>query len=822
MIFVLDANLIRFFLYICSAMKDIRLFLMISLLCLCKELKAEGIQVSASPLPFYNQIYSNEIFDIHQDREGYVWIGTTSALSRWNGKKVENFYNDYSHPLLLSDNSITYITDNSHYVWIGTNRGLTLYDKQKRHFRVLENSYLRNQRIKYVMTDDDDQVWVAAGKRVFCYAPDATQEQLFDFSGESDSVSINSLYQDRRENIFTVTNCGIFLFDRIHRHFFRFKIADAAKLACVLFQDHDDNYWIGTWGNGLWHLAGGEIKRFHFQDEDKNDRCVFSIEQDNSECWLWMLTYNGLKILKNKDESYCEVNLSERMNQHKMFTVVRKDNRGNLWLGSYDTPYIISFDRKKVANYLLEEMRLLQGWDANLLNIVVQGHIAWLSQDRYGLCLYDLDTGKLQLNTQFHKDCHLSEVDLLVSDVTHEQVWAHQRGGGVFVRLSQHHLSIKEEERFDLAQQIANPGYILNMTVDKNGNLWILTDTHVFVKRRGTSTPLIADAMAGSCSAPAHTTAICRTPGGEVLCLGHIDALHNGESITQMSVDCTGCVWAATNLGRVFHSDNHQRNYEECSLNKKLSDGDMLQIIADGHFVWFVTNKKVLRYDIHNRQSDVFTAGCGGVAVDIFRMKAACGDGNGGLFVGGHGGFSHIFAESITYKELSHVTNSSSLFTIAMLSIILLIIITCVWMYRIRYHRHVSVKDIVVEEQTRDIKNLAQGLIGEDVQQENQQFRNLITTVDAHISDSEFDMEQLANALTMSRSTLHRRVKVLTGMTPHDFIQTRRLECACDKLRKGGMNVSEVAYAVGFTSPKYFTKCFKEKYGRTPTDYQKG
>ena len=109
-------------------MKDIRLFLMVSLLCLCKELKAEGIQVSASPLPFYNQIYSNEIFDIHQDREGYVWIGTTSALSRWNGKKVENFYNDYSHPLLLSDNSITYITDNSHYVWIGTNRGLTLYD----------------------------------------------------------------------------------------------------------------------------------------------------------------------------------------------------------------------------------------------------------------------------------------------------------------------------------------------------------------------------------------------------------------------------------------------------------------------------------------------------------------------------------------------------------------------------------------------------------------------------------------------------------------------------------------------------------------------
>src|SRR5574344_283083 len=88
--------------------------------------------------------------------------------------------------------------------------------------------------------------------------------------------------------------------------------------------------------------------------------------------------------------------------------------------------------------------------------------------------------------------------------------------------------------------------------------------------------------------------------------------------------------------------------------------------------------------------------------------------------------------------------------------------------------------------------------------------------------DSVFDIDQLAVELGMWRSTLHRRVKALTGKIPHDFIVEQRLKHACEWLSKSKLNIYEVACTVGFTSPKYFTGCSKEQYDITSTDYQKG
>ena len=71
----------------------------------------------------------------------------------------------------------------------------------------------------------------------------------------------------------------------------------------------------------------------------------------------------------------------------------------------------------------------------------------------------------------------------------------------------------------------------------------------------------------------------------------------------------------------------------------------------------------------------------------------------------------------------------------------------------------------------------------------------------------------------MSRSTLSRKLKVLTGLTPLDFVRNIKLKHACTLL-KTRMGVAEVAYSIGLSSPKYFSKCFKEAFGVTPSDYQ--
>ena len=94
------------------------------------ELSVSAQHMFSRQFPFFNQLSSNEIFSIHQDREGYFWLGTTNGLARYDGYQLNTFRTDYKNQNLLIDNAVASINDNSLYVWIGTWKGLNLYDKK--------------------------------------------------------------------------------------------------------------------------------------------------------------------------------------------------------------------------------------------------------------------------------------------------------------------------------------------------------------------------------------------------------------------------------------------------------------------------------------------------------------------------------------------------------------------------------------------------------------------------------------------------------------------------------------------------------------------
>lgn len=94
-------------------------------------------------------------------------------------------------------------------------------------------------------------------------------------------------------------------------------------------------------------------------------------------------------------------------------------------------------------------------------------------------------------------------------------------------------------------------------------------------------------------------------------------------------------------------------------------------------------------------------------------------------------------------------------------------------------------------------------------------------TVEARLSDSDVSVEELAADMSLSRVQLYRKVKAVTGSSPVELLRTARLKRAYQLLLTTDMSVSEVAYAVGFTAPSYFTKCFKEEYGMVPGDIRK-
>lgn len=86
--------------------------------------------------------------------------------------------------------------------------------------------------------------------------------------------------------------------------------------------------------------------------------------------------------------------------------------------------------------------------------------------------------------------------------------------------------------------------------------------------------------------------------------------------------------------------------------------------------------------------------------------------------------------------------------------------------------------------------------------------------VEAHLEESEFDLDHLAKELNMSKSTLHRKMKAITGLTPLDFVRNIKMKQACRMLTEHELSISEIAYALGFTSPKYFKNVSKKDLER--------
>ena len=93
--------------------------------------------------------------------------------------------------------------------------------------------------------------------------------------------------------------------------------------------------------------------------------------------------------------------------------------------------------------------------------------------------------------------------------------------------------------------------------------------------------------------------------------------------------------------------------------------------------------------------------------------------------------------------------------------------------------------------------------------------------VEQNLGNTDLSVEMMSEHLGMSRVHLYKRLLSITGSTPSEFIRVIRLKHAARLLKEGQLNVSEVAYKVGFNLPRNFSRYFKEYYGVGPSQYKK-
>ena len=117
-----------------------------------------------------------------------------------------------------------------------------------------------------------------------------------------------------------------------------------------------------------------------------------------------------------------------------------------------------------------------------------------------------------------------------------------------------------------------------------------------------------------------------------------------------------------------------------------------------------------------------------------------------------------------------------------------------------------------LEEQVEDVKMKSP---------DEKLMERVMSTINKQLNNSDLSIDMIANEVGISRVHLHRKMKELTGQTPHDFIRTLRLKQAAHLLATQNMNITEVVYACGFSNAASFSTMFKSVYGMAPRDYMR-
>ena len=96
----------------------------------------------------------------------------------------------------------------------------------------------------------------------------------------------------------------------------------------------------------------------------------------------------------------------------------------------------------------------------------------------------------------------------------------------------------------------------------------------------------------------------------------------------------------------------------------------------------------------------------------------------------------------------------------------------------------------------------------------------LMELMEKNMDNGDLVVDDLVHELAVSRSVFFKKLKTLTGMAPIEFIKEMRVKRAAQLIETGDYSMTQIAYMVGINDPRYFSKCFKQHYGMTPTEYK--
>jgi ligand-binding sensor domain-containing protein len=398
----------------------------------------------------------NYFISLFQDNKGYLWLGTYSALYRYNGYSVKTFVPTTDTSSISNPAVHAIFQDKDGIIWFGTEGGLNRYDpKTEKFLRIIANgsqNCLSHNHIKAICQDEEGILWIGTyGGGLDAYNLKTGRYKIFlNIPGDNTSLSanrVNSVYIDKRGELWVGTELGgLCHFNRIKQNFERYtsdnKNANSISDNIVnsLYEDSKGRFWIGTWRGGL----------NEFNRDTKQFTSRFNI----------FMNGEGLNI-----------------------RAIAEDNKGNLWLGTLGQGLFCmnpqNFTYKSYRSALNEDNCISSDFIWTLL--YDKSDILWIGTTGNGL--NKLDEGRHQFPGYRINNSDKIPVTAMLEDRT-GNLWLGSNNG-IFTRFDRKKNSC---ERHILGKVSSD---ITSIVEDNTGNLWIGTSNDGLVKfnsKTGTST----------------------------------------------------------------------------------------------------------------------------------------------------------------------------------------------------------------------------------------------------------------------------------------------------------------------------------------------
>lgn len=812
-------------------------------------------------------MYSSNTPEVHiydANSDGSVWMSSDGKLKRFVAQNSKLVKSSLSRTLDVLDN--VYITDFLNFggdTWITTNVGLFRYtpatDMIRHYIKGEGPQSLTNSYTTCLARSSDNKLLVGTLGGVNIY--DAAKDS---FTPWDTSCMPSPHMGDFVHCMFVrpgvvwvgTETMGIFRFSARQMKIRNFvNTSDPGSLSpnCVnaMYVEPDGTLWAGTVDGGLNRRPVGSDTFQHFNTSNSrlSHNSVSTLEADANRR-LWVGSWGGgvdVVMMDNPKEIY-HLDVGEKYN--KLLNYIGAfafDSRNNgLWIGSNDGMFFYDFDRKQL---LLPFERCLdvRGCIGSLVDS--RGRL-WMGSQT-GLRIIDLNHRNNKGKYPFVCTNYMYKLDQPDSKVVDKitcfcetadgTIWIGSNNYGIYRAVQDE----KEEWHFQCLTTengLAN-NCVKGIACDISGNLWITTNCGLSVYNPADDTFTNFDSSDGLVSATfywnsalaAGKTVYLGTDKGlsEVFGLNHITRGNDKLTFTSLAIG-NQAVYAGSDYLDKDISVASQINMHESDKSFAISFS-ALQYNQEAKGLYYYRLRGFDRDWVKMRLGEhsvrYTNLPSGKFTLEVKYVSAISGN--------------VLNTASIDIRVTPYFWKSWWF----MLIVVAVVSVVAVYVYRRRLEtireretmrlltpikEALEDSDDPMVTQTR-IRNILDSQkrfketiakVAEEEKQYDKQhampfMERLLNVMKKNYMDSNFDGDRLADGVGMSRSLLVKKVKAETGQTVTQFIKDYRLNMAREMLsqNEGNLNITEIAYRVGFNDPKYFTRCFSQKYGTSPSNF---